>query len=58
MTERGIDIETGKVPSPEKLSKMLVSSQRQVNQLIHLVDDLLKVVQIRAEESSHLPELN
>ena len=59
LTERGVDTKNGISPSPEKLEKMLGTSNRQVDRLTHLVEDLLDVTRIGAGKLGINPaELN
>jgi PAS domain S-box-containing protein len=52
LTQRGVDLKEGTVPSAEKLSKMLSTSVKQVERLAVLVEDMLDVVKIRAGKLS------
>lgn len=52
MNQRGVNPTTGTVPPVEKLAKMLTTSLKHVDQLTHLVDDLLDVVKIRTGKFS------
>ncbi|RYZ43540.1 MAG: response regulator [Myxococcaceae bacterium] len=47
MTERSVKPDEGRMPSPEKLAKVLRVSLIQVDRLTNLVDDLLDVARIR-----------
>jgi PAS domain S-box-containing protein len=47
ITRKGMDAKTGKLPPADKLIKMLDTSNKEVDRLTHLVEDLLDVTKIR-----------
>lgn len=46
VARRGVNLDTGKVPTPEKLASTLDRSIRQIDRLTKLVDDLLDITRL------------
>lgn len=59
IAERGLNAGGARTPSPEKLIKTLRTCNRQVDQLTHLIENLLDIVKIREGKLAfHLEEID